>query len=210
MYSLCILEDNVVLRRSIEEYLTTTGKYQVTFSGGDGNSMLLWKHEIYPDFILLDIHLNDLSGIDIIKAIKVQFPEAHIIIITGDKSKESLIQAFEFGASAFLYKPFLVSDLDKVIDQVNNTGSFLEPDVLTKLLGLICQKNSPTSLFDKDDLTTREKELILLIKKGYTYKEMASELKLSFHTVNFHLKNIYAKTNVRSKSELIAKYFQTN
>ena len=193
MHSLCILEDNVSLRQSIEEYLTKTARYFITYSGGEVSSILSWKHGIYPDFILLDIYLNNMSGIDIIKVIKAKFPEAKIIITTGDKSKESLMRAFAFGASAFLYKPFLVSDLDKVIQQVNCTGSFLEPEVLTTLLTLISQNNNSMPIFDNDGLTPREKEIIMLIRKGYTYKEMASKLNLSFHTVNFHLKNIYTK-----------------
>ncbi len=209
MQSIAILEDNIGLRETIEDYLSTSDKYKVVFSVGNYQYFVESQATILPDFILLDIHLPDVLGIDIIADIKKLQPGANIIIITGDTDKEFLLQAIENGASAYIYKPFNMIDLEKVLDQVNLTGSFLEPEILTKLLGLINEKKMADSSMFMEGLTAREEEILLLIKKGQTYKEIAATLNISFHTVNHHLKNVYQKTNVKSKSELIAKYFTT-
>ena len=207
MQSIAIIEDNVGLRQTIELYLETSAKYRVVFSVGSYKDFVESHAEILPDFILLDIHLPDALGIDVIANIKKLRPGANIIIITGDTDKEFLLQAIENGASAYIYKPFNMTGLEKVLDQVNLTGSFLEPEILTKLLGLINEKKIADSAMFREVLTVREEEIISLIKKGQTYKEIAATLNISFHTVNHHLKNVYQKTNVTSKSELIAKYF---
>ncbi len=207
MQSIAILEDNIALRQTIEEYLELSGNYHVVSSVGSFNQFLDSPSSIRPDFILLDIHLPDALGTDVIVNIKKQRPDANIIIITGDTDNNFLLRAMENGATAYLYKPFNMTDLIKVLDQVNLTGSFLEPEILTKLLGLINEKKRADSTVFQENLTAREDEILLLIKKGLTYKEIAATLKISFHTVNHHLKNVYQKTNVTSKSELIAKYF---
>ena len=100
-----------------------------------------------------------------------------------------------------------MEELEKVISNVETSGSFLEPELLTKLMSLISIKNSQDLFGGKNEITPRENEIIELIKKGHTYKEMAELLHVSFHTINYHLKNIYIKANVRSKNELVAKYF---
>ena len=194
MYSIGILEDNFNLRQSIEDYLHISGKYRLSFSDADYESIAGKKIENQPDILLLDIHLNDVNGIDLISNLKIMFPEANIIIITG--------------ACGFLYKPFSMAELDHAIVTINETGSFLEPDVLTKLFSTINTSNSEQGMVAEFNLTHRELEILELLKKGHTYNEIADKLFLSFHTVNHHVKNLYIKANVKSKSELIVKFFR--
>ncbi len=206
MYSIGILEDNLSLRQTVEDYLRSSESYSIAFSEGAYKDISDKDYETAPDFILLDNHLADVLGIDIIADIKIKFPSSQIIVITGDKTDDFLIKAIENGASSYLYKPFKMADLQNAIQLVNETGSFLKPEVLTKLLGLINQKKSKPEFSKKELLTQREVDILELIKKGCTYKEISSELNISFHTVNHHLKNLYVKLDVNSKVELVAKY----
>ena len=209
MISIGILEDNQSLRQTIVDYLIVTGKYQVVFSTGKFSAISKLTLDNAPHVVLLDLHLSDVNGIDIILNIRKMFPDAYIVIVTGDKDKEYILRAIECGANGYLYKPFTMTDLDTVIKTVYETGSFLEPDALTKLFSLI-NKYPKNNLEIKIKFTPREKEILDLIKQGHTYNEMADILCLSFHTVNHHIKNLYTKTNVNSKSELIVKYFRNN
>lgn len=208
MYSIGILEDNFSLRQSIEDYLHISGKYHLSFSDADYKSIAGKKIEVKPDILLLDIHLNDVNGIDLISNLKVMFPDASIIIITGDQNNSYLLKAIEKGACGFLYKPFSMAELDHAIATINETGSFLEPDVLTRLFSTINTSNSEQGMVADFNLTHRELEILELLKKGHTYNEIAEKLFLSFHTVNHHVKNLYIKANVNSKSELIVKFFK--
>ena len=207
MPKIAILEDNNILRQTMEDYLQLKD-YNIVFSGGKYAEFINDIKSINPQFILLDIHLDDALGTDIIGEIKRKAPKSNVIMITGDNDKELLLKGMENGASAFIYKPFRMEELEKVIGQVRTTGSFLEPDTLTKLLGLINEKQKAKNAVFEEELTPREEDLLYLIKKGHSYKEMADLLSISFHTVNHHLKNLYLKTDVKSKKELIAKYFQ--
>jgi len=207
MLSIAILEDNLFFRQIVDNFLTLN-KYNVVFSGGKYQDFVKHTHEVSPQFILLDIHLDDVFSIDIIEEIKIKAPKSNIIMITGDNDRELLLKGMKNGASAFIYKPFKMSELEKVIAQIRTTGSFLAPEMLTTLLGMISEKHKPKNLQFKEELTPREKDLLFLISKGHSYKEMADLLSISFHTVNHHLKNLYLKTDVRSKTELMAKYFQ--
>ncbi len=209
MQTIAILEDNVDLRESIEEFLTSTGKYKFVFSDGNYKEFVKQSGSIEPEIILLDLHLTDVLSIDILSNLKQHFPNSYVIIMTGDQDNEYLLKSFEKGVCSYIYKPFKVKDLVNIIDQVNISGSFLEPESLTKLLGVINQNKTNTQPKYYKELTRREEEILNLIKKGHTYKEMATLLNVSFHTINHHLKNLYQKANVKSKAELMAKYFKS-
>ncbi len=207
MYNIAILEDDAVFRQTLEEYLINFCKYKVCFSDGEFKSFMN-NLKVEPDFVLLDNHLTDAMGVEIIEKIKKKFNNTYIIIITGDFNKNFLLRAFENGASAYLLKPFNIAELKKVIETVTTTGSFLEPELLTELLGLINKKKASQKTVYNAELTQREFDILNQIIDGNTYKEMAQNLNVSYHTVNYHLKNIYLKSDVRSKTELLAKFFK--
>ena len=196
-----ILEDNAALRQSMETYLSMKVSYKVVFSTGKPSDILEQKKITPPDFILLDEHLGDTQGSAFIKYIKKRFERAVIIMITGDDSTNVLMKAIEEGAEGFLYKPFRMEHLDTAINQIIESGSFLQSKATTKLLQLL---NRTRAVGDKriNLLTEREKEIAQLIFKGCTYKEAAEALHVTMYTVNYHMKNIYLKLNVKTKGQL--------
>ncbi len=200
-----ILEDNLELRNSISDYLTATGNYNIVFSENSYFDIKRKKLSVTPHFLLLDVHLVDVSVLDVIDDIKQRYPGAQIIVMTGDKTDSLLLQAIERGASSFVYKPIVMSELIKIMGQLQITGSFLEPEMLTKLMWLINQKNKKNTVDYKTELTDREGDVLELVEQGYTYKEISQKLSISYHTVNYHLKSIYNKFDVSSKLELITK-----
>ncbi|MEI8280276.1 MAG: response regulator transcription factor [Bacteroidota bacterium] len=205
MQSVGILEDNIALRQSIEDYLFASGNYTILFSEGSYSAVKHNKYPQCPDFLLLDVHITDGSVLDIISDLQTQFYNSKIIIMTGDDNDFLLLKAIENGASSFICKPIVMNDLIKTIDQLTKTGSYLEPELLTKLMWMINQKNISNVNYSNVKLTNREREILALVEQGMTYKEISSKLYITFFTVNHHLKNIYTKFNVNSKIELITK-----
>lgn len=207
IYAIGILENDAGLRISIEDFIATNAAYTVSFSVGSFKEM---QDVVYqcatPDFILLDIHLDDAIGLLILDDIKRLFRGVNVIIITGDYDNSLILRAIQNGASGYLYKPFSTKKLQDAIDNVLRTGSFLDPETLTKLMAQLNVKKEDKDQKLLNTLTSREKKVLELAKKGYTYKEMANEMLLSFHTINFHLKSIYLKMDVKSKTELISKF----
>jgi DNA-binding NarL/FixJ family response regulator len=193
------------LRNSITDYLTATGNYSIVFSENSYFDIKRKKLTILPQFLLLDVHLTDVSVLDVIDDIKNRYAGSQIIVMTGDKTDNLLLQAIERGASSFVYKPIVMSELIKIMEQLQVTGSFLEPEMLTKLMWLINQKNKKNTVDYKTELTDREGDVLVLVEQGFTYKEISQKLSISYHTVNYHLKSIYNKFDVSSKLELITK-----
>ena len=207
LYSVGILENDISLRQTLENYVTIIRGQEIAFSYGSFKELTENAHKIKPPkVVLLDIHLDDVKGINIIQNIKKMFTGADVIIITGEYDSNFIMKAIENGANGYLYKPFSASKLEQAISNVETTGSFLDPESLTKLMTMMQLSSGKKFLRTEDDLTPMEVKIIDLVKKGLTYKEMAQELNISFHTVNFHLKNIYYKMDVKSKAELISLY----
>lgn len=207
LYSVGILENDISLRQTLENYVTIIRGQEIAFSYGSFKELTENAHKIKPPkVVLLDIHLDDVKGVNIIQNIKKMFTGADVIIITGEYDSTFIMKAIENGANGYLYKPFSASKLEQAISNVETTGSFLDPESLTKLMTMMQLSSGKKFLRTEDDLTPMEVKIIDLVKKGLTYKEMAQELNISFHTVNFHLKNIYYKMDVKSKAELISLY----
>ncbi len=93
-----------------------------------------------------------------------------------------------------------------MLSNIEQTGSFMDPETLTKLMTQLANTNAYNAKEKIVQLTPTERKIVELAKKGSTYKEMAKTIGVSFHTINFHLKSIYLKYDVRSKAELIAKF----
>lgn len=202
-----ILEDNESLRKNISGYLDMTKEYFVVFSADSLNDI---KDVVCPpDFILLDIHLGGINGIDLIDQIQEMYPETVIVIMTGDRDETFIVKALEKGAKGYLNKPFGLSDLKNTLQSVAEKGSFLDAETTTRLMQAMSKKKGDSvSLKTKYSLTDREMDILMLIKEGHSYKVIGEMLHISFHTVNHHLKNAYQKLDVKSRAELLATHFR--
>ncbi len=202
MRSLAILEDNTDLRLTIEDYFGLSGTFKITCSSGDHRKLLNSKADIDPDFILLDIHLQQTLGTDLLKDIRAMYPESHVIMMTGDKDKHLLEQSFKNGACSIIYKPFKLQELESVINHVSATGSFIEPDVLTRLLGIISTEPSKNTQFKQFDFTQQENDIVEMVMKGVEYKQIIERLNMPAHRLNSNMKRIFIKADVKNLADL--------
>ena len=135
------------------------------------------------------------------------YPDVKIIVMTGDINDNNLlIRALKKGAVSFLLKPFSMADLESAISGTLSTGSYLKPEQLTALLDQMNERKTKNLDAVKEKLTKTEFQIFLLTIEGLAYQEIANRLNVSYHTVNYHLKNIYLKTGVNSKIKLIQQY----
>jgi DNA-binding NarL/FixJ family response regulator len=207
VFTIGILENDINLRQTLENYVKLIRGQEVAFSYGSFKELTDNVGRIKPPkVVLLDIHLDDVKGVNVIQNIKRMFTGTDVIIITGEYDSTFIMKAIENGANGYVYKPFSAAKLEQAIANVESTGSFLDPESLTKLMTMMQHSSGKKFLRTEEDLTPMEQKIIELVKKGLTYKEMAQDLNISFHTVNFHLKNIYYKMDVKSKAELISLY----
>jgi DNA-binding NarL/FixJ family response regulator len=156
---------------------------------------------------LLDISLPGESGINGMEDIKRIHPEAKIIVLSGHDGKQYVIESIMKGASGYIIKTSRLMEIYHSIVDTINQGGTLSPRAAHLLIDHL-SKDPLENV--KDKLTKREYELLQLLKEGFTYKEMAEKLFVTVFTVNQHLKKVYQKLNVASKSELISKIWSNS
>ena len=203
-----LVEDNEFFRNTIQNLLNQTGRFNCpqSFSSCE-DALISLENDINPDVILLDIGLPGMSGIEGIKRFKEKSPTTNIIILTIYDDDEKVFNALCTGASGYLLKN---APKDKIIEAINEVfqgGAPMNTQIARKVLTMFNQLAVPKGDYG---LTKREQEILELMVNGFTKKRIADHLYLSYHTVNAHLKNIYTKLHVNTRSGAVSKAYKEN
>lgn len=156
-----------------------------------------------PDVVLTDIGLPGMSGIEGIRILKQRYPDLPIVALTVYDDEEGIFDALCAGASGYLLKDTQPARLLECLREVIAGGAPMSPEVARRVVKLFREFRPPARA--SHSLTPQETELLKLLVEGHNYKTAAAELTISINTVSFHLKNIYEKLQVHSKSEAVAK-----
>jgi DNA-binding NarL/FixJ family response regulator len=199
-----IIEDNELLRDSLKEAINKSSSIRCerTFSSGETALDIIEKEELVPDIILLDIGLPGMNGIEMIPELRKLTPSSKIIIITVHDDDENVFNAICAGASGYLLKDLSSDKIVTSINEVMNGGAPMNSHIAKKVLNMFRDQNIKS---DGYDLSEREKEILSLLVDGLSKKQIADKIFLSHHTVDSHLRNIYAKLEVHSRSSAISK-----
>ena len=204
--SVWIIEDNQHFRKTLVGLINQSEDFICKYYYSSCEDALEFISDVEPpEIILLDIGLPGMSGIEGIKRIKEISPATLIIILTIHDDHNSVFDAISSGASGYLLKD---SSPERVIDAFNEVlsgGAPINPQIAKKIIEKF-KENTP--LAGNYNLTTREKEILKLLVDGLNKKQIANKLFLSFHTVNTHIKNIYEKLQVSTRSGVVSKAFK--
>ena len=211
MVTVGLIEDNQTLRKSIEDFIGIDNDLHLLFSCNSIEKWLLHfeKDSTVPFILFLDLGLPGISGLKAISVFKANYPETKLIVISGDSSNESVWEAITSGAHGYLLKPFSLKEIKQQIAIIQNGGAALSPQIAEKLIQQIGSNNSVKQQDTVKQLTKRENEVLEQLIKGLSYKEVSQLLNISATTVNDHIKNIYSKMGVNSKSELIIRVLKS-
>lgn len=163
------------------------------------------KHET-PDVLLSDIGLPGMNGIEGIKILKQQFPQMTVLMLTVYDDDERIFDALCAGASGYLLKRTSPSKIIENIREAVSGGAPMSPEVAARVIKLFREVRPPERV--DYDLTPHETRLLKLLVEGYNYTTAAEELRVSYNTIKFHMRHIYEKLQVHSKSEAVAKALQ--
>jgi DNA-binding NarL/FixJ family response regulator len=156
-----------------------------------------------PDVILVDLGLPGLSGIEGIRIMKERYPDTPTVVLTVYDDEDEIFNALCGGASGYLLKNTPPARLLECLQEVVAGGAPMSPEVARRVVKLFREIRPPARA--SHNLTPQETELLKLLVEGHNYKTAAAELGITTNTVSFHLRNIYAKLQVHSKSEAVAK-----
>jgi DNA-binding NarL/FixJ family response regulator len=161
-----------------------------------------------PDIILVDIGLPDGNGIDLIHQIKQQHPGGAVMVVSGFDDEEHVLQAIEAGATGYILKDDSLAKVGPHILQLIKGESPISPGIARYLLKRFQTPHQQVTDDSQPTLTEREKSVLTLIAKGYSRQEVAENLGVSQHTVTTHIKHIYRKLSVHSRTEAVFEAYQ--
>ena len=197
---IAIFEDNDRLRESLVALFKGMDDYEVAGDYSNCSEAGTIARVYQPDVVLMDIDLPGESGITGVKQIKEARPQTAIIMYTVFEDDEKLFQCLCAGANGYLLKKTHPAKLIDAIQEVIEGGAPLSPTIARKVLSSFQHGRS-----NRYELSSREIAVLQLLIKGYSAKMIAAELKISFDTARYHLKNIYNKLHVNCGKEAIAK-----
>ncbi len=205
MITIAIVEDDVRAAALFKE-LIENEELQVSaiyYSAEEALSAV--PYTLLPDIFLIDIGLPKMSGIDLTRCLKSRFPDVEIIIQTVFNDECKIFEAIKAGASGYLLKTSTRDEIIRAIREVKNGGSSLSGSVARKILCEVKKGETEKTASLSEPLTEREQEVLKKLVAGLSYKAIADHFQISIHTVNSHIRHIYRKMQVTSRSEITAK-----
>ena len=199
-----IVEDHSPTRDAIECILKGTPGYRFVSSHADTDDAVVHLPVNRVDVVLVDISLPGASGIECVRRLKQRKPEIHVIMFTVHDDSERIFQSLRAGASGYILKRSSPTEILEAIREVAGGGAPMTPQIARRVLQHFHQSSVATA--ELDQLTNREGEVLHHLSTGYTAKEIAETLHISFETVRNHIKSIYTKLQVTSRAEAVVKY----
>jgi len=194
-----VADDHVVVRQGIRALLATEPDIEVVGEAENGQEAVAETDRLQPDVILMDLVMPEMDGIEAIRRITAQQPEARILVLTSFAADDKVFPAIKAGALGYLLKDSGPEELVGAIHQVHRGESSLHPAVARKLLQELSHppKQPPTP----EPLTEREVEVLRLVAQGRSNQEIAEELVISEATARTHVSNILRKLHLASRTQ---------
>jgi DNA-binding NarL/FixJ family response regulator len=203
-----LIEDNHIFRNAVVRLLNESHDIRCTESFSACEEAITQLNAgAKVDVLLLDVQLSGMNGIEALPKIKAIVPNLCVIMLTVFEDHEKIFKAICAGASGYLLKTSALETIVESVHQVMAGGSPMSPRVATSVLKMFKRLSPP-----KDDfaLTERERQVLELMVNGLSKKEIAARLEISFHTVDYFLRNIYEKLHVHSQAGAVARAIREN
>ena len=197
-----IIEDQRELREGLSFLINSTPAFECKHAYGSMEDALAGIGVDPPRVALVDIGLPGLSGIDGVRILRERYPSIAAVLLTVFKDDDRIFQAICAGACGYLLKKTSPARLLEAVKEIADGGAVMSPEVAKRVVELFRKSQAPTKAAG---LSQQELRLLKLMMEGHQNKTAAVELGISAHTVNFHLRSIYEKLHVHSRTEAVAR-----
>jgi DNA-binding NarL/FixJ family response regulator len=207
MTKIAIVEDNRVIRESLIEFVHSDPEFTCVCSCATAEEALKLIPKHQPEIILMDVQLPKMSGIECTAQLKQLLPGLHIIMVTVYEDTERIFKALRAGACGYLLKRCTPEELLAAVREVRQGGAPMSREIARKVIFSFQEPLAVAA--EMEDLSPREREILELLAAGFPNKQIADRLGLTDGTVRWHLRHVYNKLHVRSRTEAALKFRST-
>lgn len=195
-----VADDHMIARTGIRHVLESEADFEVVGEAASGTEALALVLELHPDVVVLDISMPGVTGLEVAARLRRSSPDTRILILSMHDQAEYVLESVRAGAHGYLLKDTAATELREAIRAVCQGESYFSPPVATRLTAAV--RNDQATQSGLDQLTGREREVLLGIAQGRTNKEIASKLGISHRTVETHRESLMRKLQLRTVAEL--------
>jgi len=204
-----IVEDDPAIRSSWVKILNRLPGYKCVGEYGSGEEALVELTKNPTDFVLMDINLPGMSGVECTQALKLKVPNIEIIMLTMFGDRDRIFDALRAGAGGYLLKRTTPAALKAALEEARAGGAPMSPQIARQVVQFF-QPQKPSNASEAvDRLSEREAEILRLLTEGCPYKEIADKLGISMDTVRTYIRRIYQKLHVHSRTDAVVKYLHS-
>lgn len=201
-----IVEDNAHFRNTLANVINRSEGFKCVGQYGSAEEALEEIPKNVPDVVIMDINLPGMNGVECVAKLKKLCPNTQIMMLTVYEDTDNIFNALKAGATGYLLKRTTKDELLEAIRDIYRGGSPMTTNIARKVVQSFqkMETSSPT-----ESLSAREQEVLEYLAKGFLYKEIADKLGISYETVRTHIRRIYEKLQVRSRTEAVAKFLKS-
>ncbi|MCX8089611.1 MAG: response regulator transcription factor [Verrucomicrobiae bacterium] len=204
MTTVAIVEDNKTIRESLVEFVQSDPECRCVCACATGEEALKLLPRHRPDLVLMDIQLPNMSGIECCARLKELLPNTQILMVTVYEDTDRIFKALRAGACGYLLKRCPPEELLAAIREVRQGGAPMSREIARKVIASF--REPLTAAREVEDLSPREREILELLAEGFSNKKIADRLGVTDGTVRWHLRHVYHKLHVRSRTEAALKF----
>ena len=204
MTKVAIVEDNKTTREGLEKIINLSSNYRCICTCTTAEEALRVLPQKKPEIVLMDIQLPKMSGVECVSQLKELLPSAHVIMVTVYEDPDRIFRALRAGASGYLLKRSAPESVLNAIYEVQQGGAPMSGAIARKVVAYFRNQEAVNSEVEK--LSAREREVLDLVVHGFSNKEIADRLAVTLEAIRWHLKHIYHKFHVHSRTDAALKY----
>jgi DNA-binding NarL/FixJ family response regulator len=206
MISVSIIDDEKELRESIATFINGSPGFRCVSAYGSADTALQRVPADKPDVVLMDINMPGMNGIECVERLKKMMPDVLIVMLTVYEDADQIFRALAAGAAGYLLKRLSPTKLLQAIREVHAGGSPMSNSIARKVVASFQKAKKLDE--NQPHLSPREQAVLDCLAKGLTYKQIADQLEISIDTIRTHLRRVYEKLHVQSRTEAVAKYLR--
>lgn len=204
--TIAIVEDDAPLRASMTGILERAAECRFVGGFATAEDALRDLPKLAPQVVIMDINLPGMDGVQCVRRLAELLPKAQILMLTVHEDPDTIFESLAAGASGYLLKPVRAAELITAVKDVYAGGAPMTSNIARKVVQSFKGAAAPAD--ETKQLSPRERDVLDYLAKGYSYKETAQLMNISYSTVHTHIEHIYQKLHVQSRAQAVAKYLR--